>query len=196
MQPHTTTTTYTTIPISPGDVISRSIHNLSSAFSIVRPRTEFLPSSSGFDRPDSFPSAKSRLLKNAAYFRLNYALIILSCALLSLIQAPLSLILVSATIFLWLVLYLFREDPLILWGRHVNDRTVLIGLVLVSLVMIFGLGVLWDLMMGVGIGGAISAVHGVFRNEEGLALDEEEAASEGLIRAWPGLDRRGESMGN
>ncbi|KAL5981290.1 hypothetical protein ACLOJK_015345 [Asimina triloba] len=185
MQPHASvsTATYTTIPISPADVIARSLQNLSSSFSLLRPTSQFLPLSlTAFNCPSPSSSAKSRLLKNASYFRLNYALILLSSSLFSLLQAPLSLLLISALCLLWSLLYFYREDPLFLWGRQLTDRTLLVALSLLSFILIFGiLGVLWNLLKGLAAGAAICALHAILRNGEGLALDEWEAASEGLI---------------
>ncbi|XP_010252890.1 PREDICTED: PRA1 family protein G2-like [Nelumbo nucifera] len=188
--PSSATATYTTIPISGNDVISRSLHNLFSFISQRRPWPEFI-SPDTFNRPHSLAHAGDRLRKNAVHFRLNYALLVLTCALLSLIGTPLYLLLIAAIFGLWLVLYLFREDPLFLWGHHVGDRAVLVGLVLVSVVAIWFTGVAGNMIMGIGTGLVISAVHGVFRNPDGLFLDENEAMSQGLIRpgSSPSSDR-------
>ncbi|RWR95749.1 PRA1 family protein G2 isoform X1 [Cinnamomum micranthum f. kanehirae] len=187
--PSTTPATYTTIPISASDVISRSFQNLSSSFSLLRPLSDLFPSA-GFDRPDSLSSAKARLFTNLSYFRVNYALLLLTCALFSLLfHSPLSLLLISALFLLWLLLFFFREDPLILWGCHVADSWLLGGLVVVSILSVWGLGVFWNLVIGVGIGVLAVVAHGVFRNGDGLFLGEEEAASKGLIAARPVSDR-------
>ncbi|KAK9134101.1 hypothetical protein Scep_013629 [Stephania cephalantha] len=178
--PPTTTATYTTIPISGSDVISRSIYNISSFLSLRRPWTEVL-ASGVFDRPESLSAAAQRLRKNLAYFRLNYGIFLCACALLSLIGTPLYLILISAVFALWLIFYFFREDPLYLWGHSIRDRFVLAALICVTLVTFWFARVVESVVVGLGLGLVVLAFHGVFRNPEGLFMDEAEAASSGLI---------------
>ncbi|MCL7026895.1 hypothetical protein MKW94_028104 [Papaver nudicaule] len=173
---------YTTIPISSNEMISRSYHNLSVFLSLRRrPWSEFL-ATDVFDKPESFETALARIKKNSEYFRLNYGFLVLACALASLITTPVSLVLVAGIIGLWLLLYVFREDPVFMFGdQPISDRLVLMGLVIVSLLTIVFTGVLQTLMFGLGIGLIISAIHGAFRNPDGLFLNEAEAASTGFI---------------
>lgn len=177
---------YTTIPISGTDAITRSIQNLSSSFSAFRPPSEFLPVAApglGLSPPASLAAAKLRLRRNAGHFRLNYAVLAAAAAFLAVLfsRSPLSLLLLSATAFLWLVLYFFREDPLVAYDRDVSDTAVLAALVAVSVVELWLTGCFWSLVSGAAAGAAVAAVHGLLRNEEGVYLDEQEAASWGLI---------------
>ncbi|KAI3427768.1 PRA1 family protein [Psidium guajava] len=174
--------TYTTIPISISisDVISRSVHNFVAAISRHRPWPEFVAAGS-FDRPGSVSSALARIRKNFVYFRVNYAVVIASCALVSLIGAPFSLIVLASVLALWLVFHFFREDPLMVSGHQLNDRLVLCALVLVSLSAIWLVGRVENVVIGIGAGSLLCGVHGVLRNPDGLFLDENEAASQGLI---------------
>lgn len=177
---------YTSIPISGTDAITRSIQNLYSSFSAFRPPSEFLPLAApglGLSPPASLSAAKLRLRRNAGHFRLNYAALAAAAAFLSVLlsHSPLSLLLLSATAFLWLVLYFFREDPVVVCGRDVSDTAVLAALVAVSAVELWLTGCFWSLIAGAAAGAAVAAVHGLLRNEEGVYLDEEEAASWGLI---------------
>ncbi|XP_068643776.1 PRA1 family protein G2 [Aristolochia californica] len=174
--------TYTTIPIAGADVISRSLHNLTSSFSFFRPLPEFFAVAE-LSPPPSLSSAKRRLFNNLSHFRLNYAVLTFSCVLVSLLffESPFSLLFISAIFLLWLVLYFFREDPLLLWGRHVTDTFVLAALVAVSVLAVWSTGSLGTLAGGLAIGGLIVAVHGFLRNDEGLFLNEQEAVSRGLI---------------
>ncbi|XP_021905895.1 PRA1 family protein G2 [Carica papaya] len=178
--PLPTPPTYTSIPISAGDVVSRSIQNLSIAVSRHRPWPEFA-SLGVFDRPDNLPSAVARVQKNARFFLVNYSILLAACEALSLIGSPGSLLIVSAVVVLWLLLYFFREDPLILFGRHLNDYLVLLALFLSSLLALWFTACFWTLALGLAIGLLVCAVHAVFRNSDGLFLDEEEAASRGLV---------------
>ncbi|XP_068311079.1 PRA1 family protein G2-like [Pyrus communis] len=148
-----TATTYTSIPISVSgsDAITRSIKNLNDAVSRRRPWSEF---ASSISRLDSLSSALTRIQTNANHFRVNYLLLIASCGALSLIGSPRWLLVTAAVVGLWLVIYVCRED-------HLS------GLVKVTL--------------GLGVGLVLCGVHGLLRNTEGLFLNENEAASQGLI---------------
>ncbi|PSS05985.1 PRA1 family protein, partial [Actinidia chinensis var. chinensis] len=179
---YTAATTYTTIPISGGDVISRSIQNLSNFVSLQRPWSELI-ASGVFDAPKSLSDAGIRLRMNAKYFGINYAIVIAISAAAILIGTPIAWIVYAAVFALWLVLYFFREDPMVAWGRHVDDRIVIVGLILVSVIAVWLTGSVNTLWIGISVGVLISAVHGMFRNPQGLFLDENDAVSDGLIRS-------------
>ncbi|KDP36310.1 hypothetical protein JCGZ_09525 [Jatropha curcas] len=178
-------TTYTTIPISPADVISRSLQNFTATVSRLRPWPELI-ASGAFNRPDSFATALTRLRINSLYFRINYAIIVSACGALSLIGSPISLILFAFIFALWLLLHFFREDPLVLWGYQASDRLVFIGLLLVSLLAIWLSGGFWSLVLGVAIGVLICGAQASLRNSDGLFLDEQEAAFRPLIGSVSG----------
>ncbi|KAL9670562.1 hypothetical protein QQ045_008115 [Rhodiola kirilowii] len=172
--------TYTTIEISTGDVISRSFQSFTSSISRYRPWPEFIDFGA-FDFPESFSAAVERVKKNGRVFFVNYAIVLSICAALSLIGSPLSLILVAIVCGLWALLYFFREDPLLVFGRVIGDLVVLAGLVVVSVIVVWSLGVVSNLLWGTAVGIDACIVHGVFRNPQGLFLDEHEALSDGLI---------------
>ncbi|KAL0306178.1 UNVERIFIED_CONTAM: PRA1 family protein G2 [Sesamum radiatum] len=173
--------TYTTIPISGLDVISRSTQNLSAYLSRCRPWPEFLATTSALDFPHSISAAYLRFRRNAIYFSINYAIIVTACAAISLIGSPIALIIIGFVFFLWLILHFFREDPLLIWGHQISDWAVILGLVLITVAALWITGPLNSLSIGIGAGLLISVVHGVLRNPEGLFLDENDAASDGLI---------------
>ncbi|KAB2068424.1 hypothetical protein ES319_A08G030700v1 [Gossypium barbadense] len=179
-----TSATYTTIPISASDVLSRSLHNLSVTLSRhLRPWPQLLGSGSqSFSRPHSFLSHASA---NIHYFRANYAVVIAATSAFSLIGSPLSLLLCSAVFALWLLLYFFREDPLVVWGHSVNDRFVLLVLAFLSVLAVWICGVFQNLSLGLGIGVLVCGVHALLRNSDGLFLDENDAVSTGLVRSAP-----------
>ncbi|XP_034679459.1 PRA1 family protein G2-like [Vitis riparia] len=168
--PAATPATYTSIPISGADVISRSFHNLSAAVSSRRPWPEFV-AADVFHRPDSLTVAGERVRKNASYFRINYGILVLGSAMISLVGTPISLMVWVLTLGMWLIFYFFREDPLFVGGRQVSDRLVLLCLVLASVMAVWFTGVLENLVVGVGIGLLVCCVHGVFRNP----LEDDEA---------------------
>ncbi|KAI3510159.1 hypothetical protein L1887_25690 [Cichorium endivia] len=181
MQTPSPAATYTTIPISGTDVIFRSFQNLSSFLSLRRPCQEFVFGAGSFDMPDSLNLTATRLGVNSKYFGVNYGIIITACAAVSLIGDPTILVVFASVFTLWLVLYFFREDPMVVWGHHVHDHLVTAALVLITGVSIWIIGFVTNLMIGIAVGVLISIVHGVFRNPQGIYLDENDAASDGLI---------------
>ncbi|XP_022717866.1 PRA1 family protein G2 [Durio zibethinus] len=185
MQNHqSTAATYTTIPISASDVISRSIHNLTATlFRHLRPWPQLLGSGSGsFSRPHSHTFV-SRAPANLRYFRANYSIVVAATSALSLIGSPLSLLLFCGLFTLWLLLYFFREDPLVLCGHCVSDRLVLFSLAFLSVSAVWVCGVLPNLALGFGIGVLVCGVHALLRNSDGLFLDENDAVSTGLVHS-------------
>ncbi|KAL8208965.1 hypothetical protein R6Q57_008377 [Mikania cordata] len=176
--PTATTTTYTTIPISGTDVIFRSCQNLSSFLSLLRPWPEFISNAAC---PDSLNLAATRIRVNTKYFHVNYGIITTVCTALSLIGDPTALLVSTSVFTLWLLLYFFREDPMVVWGHHVHDHVVTVCLVFVTGIAIWSLDLVSNLLIGVTVGILISVIHGVFRNPQGIYLDEIDAASDGLI---------------
>ncbi|XP_071725732.1 PRA1 family protein G2 [Rutidosis leptorrhynchoides] len=179
--PPPTTTTYTTLPISGTDVIFRSFQNLSSFLSLHRPWPEFISNAASFDKPDSLNLATTRIRANLKYFNVNYSIITTVCAAVSLIGDPITLLALSSVFTLWLVLYFFREDPMLIYGHHVPDNIVTAGLALITGVCVWIIGFVLSLSIGIAVGVFVSFVHAVFRNPNGIYFDENDAVSEGLI---------------
>ncbi|KAK9049533.1 hypothetical protein SSX86_031498 [Deinandra increscens subsp. villosa] len=177
----TPATTYTTIPISGTDVIFRSFQNLSSFLSLLRPWPEFISNAASFNRPDSLSLAATRIRINSKYFLINYSIIITACTALSVIGNPRALLAFGLVFTLWLVLYFFREDPMVVWGHHVHDHLVTASLVFLTGIAIWNIGFVSNFLIGIGVGLLISIIHGAFRDTQGVYLDETDAASEGLI---------------
>lgn len=176
--------TYTTIPISPPDVISRSFQNLWAATSRRRPWPE-LVASSALERPHSLSDAVHRIQRNAKRFGVNYGLFVCGCGAISLIGTPLSLIVAAAVLALWLLLYLFREDPLVLWGHQLGDRALLLLLLLLSIAALCLSNMAPNLLVGAGLGMALCGLHALLLNPDAFFLDEEEAASANLVHPPP-----------
>ena len=80
-----------------------------------------------------------------------------------------------------LLIYFFREDPLVLWGYCINDRLVLLSLAFLSLLAVWVCDMLQNLALGLGIGVFICGVHTLLRNFDGLFLDENNTVSIGLV---------------
>lgn len=62
-----------------------------------------------------------------------------------------------------------------------SDQVVIVGLILVSVLAVWFTGIFNNLLIGISVGILISTLHGVFRNPEGLFLDENDALASGLI---------------
>ncbi|KAM3302683.1 PRA1 family protein G2 [Capsicum chacoense] len=174
-------TTYTTIPISGSDVINRSIQNLYTFLSKTRSWPEFLAGANAVDIPTSLSDAGIRIRRNLNYFSVNYAIIISAFAAGSLIGSPVLLIFTCLIFASWLILFFFREDPMVVFGHQVSDLIVIVGLLTVSAITIWFTGILNNLMVGIGIGVLVSVIHGSLRNPEGLFVDEDDAVTAGLI---------------
>ncbi|KAL8147002.1 PRA1 family protein G2-like [Apium graveolens] len=176
-----TASVYTPLPISFSGVISRSFHNLSTFISRHRPWPEFLSSAGEFTRPDSLTGITSRLRLNSKYFGINYTIIITVCTSIALLGAPLSLLMIALVCLMWILLWFCREDQIVIAGSFVSDQAVVIGLGLVSVVVVWFAGVLNSLLVGISVGILVSALHCLFRNPDGLFLDENDAVHSGLI---------------
>ncbi|KAL0796466.1 hypothetical protein Bca101_067843 [Brassica carinata] len=111
-----------------GEVISLSVQNLIAFVTSQRPWLEFLALGS-MDRPTSLSSAVSRSKLNLSHFVVNYSLVTVASVTLFLVSDPTALLTVASFAIMWLLLCFCRDHPLVLYGRHVSDRGVLLCLV-------------------------------------------------------------------
>lgn len=100
--------------------------------------------------PYNYSEAITRVRRNLNYFRVNYAMIILVILFISLVYHPISMIVFLAISVAWF--YYFREEAIVISGTQLDDRLVLVGLGLVTVVALalthVGLNVLVALIIG------------------------------------------------
>lgn len=82
-------------------------------------------------------------------------------------------------------LYFVRDEPLVALGRTVNDRTVLIALSMVTLVLLLRTRATSDVLISLLAGLRMVLIHAALRRTEDLVLKEEAAGSETWYTAVP-----------
>ncbi|XP_071723398.1 PRA1 family protein F3-like [Rutidosis leptorrhynchoides] len=133
--------------------------------------------------PSNVPDTLARVRYNVGYFRMNYVIIVLIILFLSLLWHPISLIVFIVMFVAWLFLYFLRDEPLVVFGRTIDDRVVLIVLGVLTIVFLFLTHATVNIIVALCIGITVVVVHGVVRKTEDLEVDEE---STGLMATTPG----------
>ncbi|KAK8670249.1 hypothetical protein V6N13_105007 [Hibiscus sabdariffa] len=172
-------TNYGTIPTSssPGpssstaEYISRAKERVKEGLADRRP-WKLMFNIRSFNLPGNLSEAISRVRTNVAYFRTNYAIIVLLILFLSLLWHPISLIVFVAMMAAWLVLYFLRDELLVVFSRTIDDRVVLIVLGVLTIVFLLLTDATPNILWSLFIGAALVLVHASFRRTDDL-YDEE-----------------------
>lgn len=154
------------------EYISRAKGRIKEGLSTRRPWKIMLNLHS-FRLPPNLAEALVRVKTNVAYFRMNYALIILIILFLSLLWHPISLIVFIVMMAVWLFLYFLRDEPLVIFGRTIDDRVVLIVLGVLTIVFLLLTDVTLNVLVSLLIGVVVVVLHGIIRKTDDLFLDEE-----------------------
>ena len=171
-------TTYGTIPTSssPGpsanlEYLSQAKERIKEGFGVRRPwKLMFNIRSINF--PGNFSEAISRVRTNVAYFRMNYAIIVLLILFLSLLWEPITLIVFVVMMAAWLFLYFLRDEPLVVFNRTIDDRVVLIVLGILTIVFLLLTDATLNILVSLLIGAVVVLVHASLRRTDDL-YDEE-----------------------
>ncbi|PIN04499.1 Prenylated rab acceptor 1 [Handroanthus impetiginosus] len=184
-------TTYGTIPTSSSpagtsvslEYISRAKERLKEGLGTRRPWREMFELHH-FNLPKSFSDAVARVGTNIAYFRMNYAIVVLLIVFLSLLWHPISLIVFVAMMAVWLFLYFLRDEPLVVSGRVITDRVVLIVLAVATIAVLLLTHATSNIVGALAVGVVVVLIHGAMRKTDDLFSDEEAAG--GLLRSSSG----------
>ncbi|XP_027337312.1 PRA1 family protein F3-like [Abrus precatorius] len=171
------TTTYGTIPTSPPpnlEYISRAKQRIKAGLGTRRPWKTLFNLRSLKIPASGIPEAVSRVRVNVSYFRMNYAMVVLLILFLSLLWHPISLIVFLLLMAAWLFLYFLRDEPLVLLGRFVDDRLVLMVMAVLTVAVLLLTDATVNIVVAVVVGVAVVVAHAALRRTEDLFLGEEE----------------------
>ncbi|XP_062149577.1 PRA1 family protein F3 [Alnus glutinosa] len=168
-------TTYGTIPsetqTSSNDsnlkYVSLAKERIKGGLSTRRPWKEMIqPLPHAHNLPTTFKQCFQRIITNLTFFRMNYAIVVLFILFLSLLWHPVSLIVFIVMMFAWLFLYFLRDDPLVVSGSVIDDRTVMMALSLVTVVALFLTNAKVNIIVALAVGLVVVVVHGALRETD------------------------------
>ncbi|KAJ7969475.1 PRA1 family protein [Quillaja saponaria] len=170
-------TTYGTIPSEPTATsnllfASQAKEWIQTGLATRRPWKEMIYH---FQFPTSFLDTIQRIKINAELFRMNYTVIMLFTLFLSLLWHPISLIVFIVMMAAWLFLYFLRDEPLVVFGYMIDERVVMLTLLLVTIGLLFLTEVTDNVIAGLSIGLVVVLAHAVLRDTQDLFSVDQEA---------------------
>ncbi|QCD97704.1 PRA1 family protein F2-like [Vigna unguiculata] len=165
--------------------ITRALTSTRAAFATRRPWEEVFALYS-FTPPHSITEATMRVKRNVNHFRVNYFMMVLFVLFLSLLWHPLSIIVFLVALVAWFFLYFFRDEPVVVFGSAVDDRTVAAVLATATVVALVFTGVWVNVVASIVVGIALVVLHAAFRSSEDLYMDEHEGYDGGLLSVVAG----------
>ncbi|KAI3915201.1 hypothetical protein MKX01_035460 [Papaver californicum] len=164
----------TPLPASTGglELLLRAKDRLRSDLATRRPWKEMIQQE-GFNIPSTFNDLISRIKINLAYFRMNYAILVLLSLFLSLLWHPYSLLVFVLTMSLWLFFYFLRDEPLVILHQTIDDRVVLVVLSVFTILLLLLTHVTLNILISVSISGVLVLIHaGLRKNEDLFVLND------------------------
>lgn len=173
-------TNYGTIPTSSSpstnlEFVSRAKQRIKEGLGTRRP-WKLMFNLRSFGLPGGVSDAVARVRTNVGYFQMNYALVVLFVLFLSLLWHPISLIVFVVLMAAWLFLYFLRDEPLVIFGRLISDRVVLVVMAVLTVVLLLLTGATLNILIALLVGIVLVVAHAALRKTDDLFLDEEEAA--------------------
>ncbi|XWS17392.1 hypothetical protein CRYUN_Cryun33cG0063400 [Craigia yunnanensis] len=131
--------------------------------------------------PSNLKDSIQRILTNAAFFRMNYVIVVLFLLFLTLLWHPVSLIVFIIMMVAWLFLYFLCDNPVSIDGFVIDDRSMMTDLLLVTNAMLLLTDVTDNIIIGLSLGLAVVLVHGVFRSTDDLFFGDEEEGNRSTV---------------
>eukprot|EP00475_Leptophrys_vorax_P038028 TRINITY_DN662_c0_g2_i1.p1 TRINITY_DN662_c0_g2~~TRINITY_DN662_c0_g2_i1.p1 ORF type:complete len:214 (-),score=13.83 TRINITY_DN662_c0_g2_i1:246-887(-) len=158
-----------------------------------RPWSEVVDRTS-FSRPEGLNDALGRLRKNVVYFKANYIVVILGMVALSLLFSPISIFWIAFLGCAWIYLFMIRSEPLVIGGRILNETEKFIGMLVISLLMVFGLTSVGSVLIsGVVVGCIAIAFHAATRVPDDLFIDQVQSNG-GYLSFLGGVNTQGAAV--
>ncbi|KAL5542112.1 hypothetical protein UlMin_009822 [Ulmus minor] len=154
------------------------------AMATRRPWGEFLNPTS-FSLPSPLSEATNRLFQNLSHFLFNYTSILLLILFLSLIYHPISMIVFLLIFVAWYFLYFSREEPITVAGFALEDKFVVAGLGLVTVLALLFTNVWVNVVVSIVVGVGVVCLHAVLRGTEDLVMDDQQSPYGALVAEDP-----------
>lgn len=131
---------------------------------------------SALSKPSTLAEAAGRIRKNAAYFKVNYLIVMLTTCAVTFLMHPSSLFVLGILLGAWIYVLFVRTSPLVISGRTLSEREKVMGMAAISFITIFFLtsvGTVFFSALSISL--AVICLHGAMREPDNLFLDEAES---------------------